>query len=315
MNASFRRALRKVDPNRTVAYFWPGAPVSLLRECSTLAIRTVREMINSPCAQARVLLDNAYSRRDMPATHSVTQAAVEHEAAELSEYDYIFASNPNVEEGLIGVGVSPAAVIPTAFGWTPERFANAESKPLGEGRVRAVFVGTLCVRKGVLDLLDAWQKAGVDGELVLAGALEPQIEATLRTHFADPSIRYLGFVNELGTLYRSSDVFIFPTYEEGGPQVTYEAAGCGLPIITTAMGAARLVEQGKTGVIVPAGDVPALTVAIRQIAHDVGARLRMAAAGELAAARFTFEQMGQYRGRLLGEIALGRVPAAESFDQ
>lgn len=307
MTAAFGRAIGKADPARTVAYFWPGSPVALLRRCKALGIPIVREMINAPCALAKRILDAAYERRGLAATHPVTQAAVDHETMELHEYDYVFASNPEVEKELRASGASDDRVLPAAFGWRPERFAAAAA-PRTEGRVRATFVGTLCVRKGVLDLMDAWREADVDGELVLAGAIEPQIEGRLRARFQPGRVTYGGFVDDPGTLYRSSDMFVFPTYEEGGPQVTYEAAGCGLPVITTPMGAARLVEHGKTGMIVPAGDVPALAQAIRAMARDPDARARMAAASRAAAARFTFERVGGRRGELLLEIALGRSP-------
>ena len=314
--ASFEKAVDRADPARTVAFFWPGAPVSLLRRCRRRGIPTVREMINSPCATAKPILDAAYARRGLPATHPVTQGAVDHEAAELAEFDHVFASNPQVEAGLRASGVAAEKILPTAFGWSPARFSAAASSPPPpqSGGVRATFVGTLCVRKGVLDLLDAWRDAGLGGELMLAGAVEPEIEPMLRSRFGADGVRHLGYVHDLGALYRSSDMFVFPTYEEGGPQVTYEAAGCGLPVIATPMGAARLVEDGVTGAIVPAGDVSALTDAIRAMAGDADGRARMGTAAREAAARFTFERVGGRRGALLREIALGRITATADED-
>ena len=57
----------------------------------------------------------------------------------------------------------------------------------------------------------------------------------------------IDFVADVRALYRTADVFVFPSLEEGGPQVTYEACGCGLPVITTPMGAAESARQNQEG--------------------------------------------------------------------
>ena len=100
-------------------------------------------------------------------------------------------------------------------------------------------------------------------------------------------------------LYQSSDLFVFPTHEEGGPQVTYEAAGCRLCVVTTPMGAARLVEDGRTGRIVEPGDAAGLCDVICELASDVAQRRQMAEAGRRAAARFTYPIVGPQRAGML----------------
>ena len=63
-------------------------------------------------------------------------------------------------------------------------------------------------------------------------------------------------------------MFVFPTLEEGDPQVTYEAAGCGLPILTTPMGAGRLIEDESNGLIVKPCDVDALAEALWRLVNS-----------------------------------------------
>ena len=89
---------------------------------------------------------------------------------------------PLVEVSLLEAGVEPARIIPSSFGWSPARFAVS---PGGHGRTegfRALFVGSVCVRKGVPQLLAAWEKSGVEGELVLAGRVENAIKPLLRSY-------------------------------------------------------------------------------------------------------------------------------------
>ena len=60
-------------------------------------------------------------------------------------------------------------------------------------------------------------------------------------------------------------MFVLPTLEDGLGMVLLEAQSCALPsIVTSSAGAAECVEPGKTGWIVPAGQVGALTSALEE---------------------------------------------------
>lgn len=267
LDRNFRRALEKADPNVTLAYFYPDPPVGLVELAHSRGIITVRELVNTACAAAGPILDRAYARLGLEPTHTVTQEKIDTETRELQAYDYFFAPNAEVEKSLSAMGFRPEQILPTSFGWNAERFRNKQrSGPMGAGGARFLFVGTLNVRKGVPELLEAWAAAGVQGELVLVGAIDEEIADIVERHTSTGRVRTPGFVTDVGELFRTADVFVFPTHEEGGPQVTYEAAGCGLPSITTAMGAGRIILDGETGIIVDAGSVPQLTNAIKLLA-------------------------------------------------
>jgi len=160
----------------------------------------------------------------------------------------------------------------------------------------------------VPELLDAWRDSGVDGELVLVGSVEPAIADLVDGHVRGGRVRLTGHVKDVGAKYGSADIFVFPTLEEGGPQVTYEAAGCGLPIITTPMGAARLVEDGRTGIVVAPGDRAQLAAALRTLGNDPGLRARYGEAARARSGEFDYRHVGLARGRRLAEIALNRQP-------
>lgn len=297
LGSQFRRALDHADPATTVAWFWPGSPVEAIAHARRRGILTVREMINSTLATSGPILDAAYARSSLPPTHGVTAATIADETAELGLYDYVFASNPEVERSLAELGISPERILSTTFGWAPPRFAGDEAIP--RVRFRAVFVGRIGVRKGVPDLLHAWQAAGVDGELLLVGTVDPEIAGLVDEHVAGGRVRLHGYAANPATVYRGSDVFVFPTLEEGGPQVTYEAAGCGLPVVTTPMGAARLVEDGRTGIVVPPADPEALATAIRGLADDADARRAYGVAAREASADFVYDRVGARRAAQL----------------
>jgi glycosyltransferase involved in cell wall biosynthesis len=299
----FRRALDRA-PAGSVAWFWPDAPIDLVRYARDRGMVTVREMINSPWAHARPILDAAFAAAGLPPTHGISEESIARENAELAQYDFVYACNGEVEEALRMRGIAESRILRSSFGWSRSRFPGRDRAESDGGPFRACFVGTVNVRKGIAVLLEAWRLSGIQGELLLAGTIEeglrPLVEQAIRE---GSGIVELGPLDEPAQLYRTCDVFVFPTFEEGGPQVTYEAAACGLPIITTPMGAARLVVDGATGLIVPPGNPPALADALRRMAGDPALRETMARAACHAVQKFEYRQVSEDRVRLLETIA------------
>src|SRR5690606_35735639 len=65
------------------------------------------------------------------------------------------------------------------------------------------------------------------------------------------------------------DVFALPSDLEGFGLVYLEAALQGVPSVGSASGgAADAIEDGRTGLLVPPGDIPALTIALRRLLAD-----------------------------------------------
>jgi glycosyltransferase involved in cell wall biosynthesis len=297
MAREFRRVAHQAESDKRIAYFWPGVPVEVVRLARAEGFVTVREMINSFRGSAKRVLDAEYRRIGLEPQHGISSASVAEEQEELVEYDYVFASNPLVEVSLGEAGVAPERVLSTSFGWSAERYpetARHEAARCSTG-FEALYVGTACVRKGAHLLLDAWEACGLSGTLTLAGDVEPVLAPQVEAAVASGRVRHLPYVTDINRLYRSADVFVFPTLEEGGPQVTYEAAGCGLPVVTTPAGAARLIVDGENGHVVAPASVEALVDAMTRLAADPGSRHRLGAAAADGARRFDYRSVGRQR--------------------
>jgi glycosyltransferase involved in cell wall biosynthesis len=292
VDSAFNEALQRYPSE--IAYFWPTPPIHLVRNAQKQGSITVREMINTPLRTAKAVLDEAYERIGIQSVNQITERDVEDECEELHLYDYIFASNGCVEKGLADLGIEKRRILRSSFGWSPHRFGPPQRRRT-DATFRALFVGHVCVRKGAIQLIEAWKMSGVDGELLMVGDVEPAIRDLVIQGTRAANIRLLGFVSELGSLYDSSDVFVFPTLEEGGPQVTYEAAGRGLPVVTTPMGSARLVEDGRNGFIVQPYDIEGLARSIRQLFSDRPLRQRLASQAAADAQDFAYERVGVSR--------------------
>ena len=155
---------------------------------------------------------------------------------------------------------------------------------LAEGqRVLGLF-GQLKAKKGGVFLLDALLRSGAaDGfHLLLAGWMEPEMEAWLREHEGEVQVTVLPFLDrfELLPWYAACDWLAIPSFYDGLPNVLVEAAALGVPMIAArAGGMADVLVDGQTAFLFEPGDEARCAWALQQAARlGEPARLDMAAA-------------------------------------
>jgi len=291
-----------------VAYLWSEVSLATAHELKRRGIPVVREKTNCHKATAYRLLEHEYSRVGVCPAHNLTPARIAKEREELDLADYVFAPSPMVEQSLTENGISTNKIIDTSYGWDPRRLqGNDRLLPSAPG-LTVLFVGSVSIRKGAHLLLEAWAKARIKGRLVLSG----RIEAGLATKFSDlldyPTVLRLGFVGVIGPLYRSADVFVFPSLEEGGPLVTYEALASGLPAVVSPMGAGRAVRDGQEGFVIEPHDVDAWVDTLRTLAASEELRRTMADAARARAKCFTWDLVAASRRESLLARFCGHAP-------
>jgi sugar transferase (PEP-CTERM/EpsH1 system associated) len=75
--------------------------------------------------------------------------------------------------------------------------------------------------------------------------------------------------SDVPEILRGLDCFVLPSLAEGISNTILEAMASGLPVIATEVGGnSELIEPGRTGELVPAGDVEAMAQSIVAYAHD-----------------------------------------------
>ena len=170
-------------------------------------------------------------------------------------------------------------------------------------KFRAIFSGALIERKGVHHLLEAWHRLNLpNAELWLVGSLHDEAKPHLKRFWRE-NITTFGFVRDPETYLSQSTVHVFPSQWEGSAKVTYEAAACGLPQITTRE-AGDVVRDGMEGIVIRPGDVDAIAAALEQLYRHPELVDRMSsAARQRVAENFTWDH---FRTRLLGayEVAM-----------
>lgn len=299
LDRQFIRRLRQLDPANTIVDVWPGWPSPIIAEARRLGFTIVRTMINSACAMSKGILDEAYRRHGLPPTHDVTEKLVRAETDELRQYDFIFSPSAEVDRSLAVIGIPNERVIHSSFGWDPARFTASTPAEKAEGRLRFLFVGSVGVRKGVPELLEAWRRAALpNAELLIIGNVEPAYADEFKVNLP-AGVTHMPFSMNIGGFYKSADVFVFPSLEEGAPQVIYEAAGCGAAILTTPMGQARMIEPDVNGLVVPPADAGALAEAMRRLAGDPALLARLKRAAAVSAKDFEYPAVGQRRATML----------------
>ncbi|MEC9342833.1 MAG: glycosyltransferase family 4 protein [Pseudomonadota bacterium] len=86
--------------------------------------------------------------------------------------------------------------------------------------------------------------------------------------------------SEMMDLYRALDIYVAPQRWEGFGVTPIEAMSSGVPVVATTVGTFKSqVVEGKTGYLVPPGNVEAITAAIRRLVDDPELRRKMGAAG------------------------------------
>ena len=169
------------------------------------------------------------------------------------------------------------------------------------------------MRKGLPWLLQAWVRAGVHGRLLLAGHIDARVRAEYANVLARADVVLLGHVADVGSAYRSADVFCFPSWEEGGPMVTIEAMGMGLPCIVTPMGSAGILSASSGGaIVVGPGDVEAMAAAMRRLGGHPEERRRLAEEGRRMASDYVWERVGLRRAEALRRLRAERLGAVPS---
>ncbi len=166
---------------------------------------------------------------------------------------------------------------------------------IGDDEVAVSFLGRLVLEKG-LDIFSGvateLQRRGVKHRILVIG------EGPARDWFAEavPHAVFAGFQSgdDLGRAVASMDVFFNPSITETFGNVTLEAMAAGVPVVAArATGAVGMVDDRRTGFLVPPRDVPAYADAIARLCEDAAMRWQMGIAGHEDAQGYQWDRANQ----------------------
>jgi glycosyltransferase involved in cell wall biosynthesis len=209
--------------------------------------------------------------------------------------DALIAVSPEVRDDLVELGVAPAEkIVVVRLGLDLDRRLSADAS--ARAAVRAElgipddgfligWLGRMTEIKRVDDLLAACSQLrakGVDAYLALVGdgPLRDELKGKAEALGIADRTRFVGFRESVGELYAAFDVVALTSANEGTPVTVIEALACGLPVVATDVGGVSdVVQDGRSGFLVPAHDVTAVAERLEQLAGDPKLRSVMGEAG------------------------------------
>lgn len=165
-----------------------------------------------------------------------------------------------------------------------------------------LFIGNIINTKGVFELVKAFhnlRKSESSPYLIMIGNGHDtsKIQEEITSRNLSESVLLPGYIpqEELPIWINASDIFVFPSYQEGLPNVVLEAMACRKPVIASRVGGIpEIVSDGVTGILVEPRNVHQLAQAMQTLLKNEDLCLKLGGAGEkLVNEHFTWERSAQ----------------------
>jgi glycosyltransferase involved in cell wall biosynthesis len=163
---------------------------------------------------------------------------------------------------------------------------------------RVAVVANLRPEKGhdvlidaAVDVLRHFPDAGF--ELVGGGPERETLVARAEARRVRGAFTFLGHREDVAARLAAADIFVLPSRSEAFPNAVLEAMTAGLPIVASGVGGiCELIDDNRTGLLVPAGDPRALADRLRLLMTDPALATRLGDAARAdARARYSFDRM------------------------
>jgi glycosyltransferase involved in cell wall biosynthesis len=232
------------------------------------------------------------------------------EAAWLARLRYrpfakVIAISEHVAEVLrkTGVGQKKLEVIRSAvdagiFPAEPDYAAFREEFLLDDGDFVIAMVAQFILRKGhrfLFDVIPKLRESYPNIRVVLfgRGPDEKKTRELAETLSLEGTVQFAGFRDDLDKYLPCFDLLVHPALHEGLGVAMLKAAAAGVPVLAfDTAGAREVVVHGKTGVLVPVGDLVSLQKAIAVLIDEPGMRREFGQAG---------------RQRMIAEFGVGKM--------
>ena len=309
-----RNSLRQLEdlPDNTIIFAYDTGALEVFEWCRERGFRCVLGQMDPGRVEIELVREE---EKCWPGWATcVTELPEEYSRRREREWalaDRIVVNSEFCREALVrqGVQTEKLVVIPLAFEMEDEaevrgqRTEDRGQKSVVSGQwsvvsgpqsstLRVLFLGQVILRKGIQYLVEAARK--LEKESVHFDIVGPIGISQKATASAPRNMTFHGPVSRDGTAgwYRKADLFILPTLSDGFALTQLEALAHGLPVIATP-NCARVVEEGKTGFIIPPRDPQALAEAILRFVRNPGLGWEMAPTCRDAVKTYSIDAYGR----------------------
>lgn len=147
-------------------------------------------------------------------------------------------------------------------------------------------MGRLVDQKDHVTLLNALRQLHEEHKVRLLimgeGPRRSELEKVVQTLGMEEQVDFLGFVSNPYSVLAECDIFVLSSLWEGLPTALIEAMAVGVPSVSTdcPCGPSEIIEDGKTGLLVPVGEANGLARAINRLIEDRELRRKLGDAGK-----------------------------------
>ncbi len=252
--------------DRWVAHHLPRAGADAVVACEISALATFRAarrlgmttILDAPSIH-RTAQDRLHGTADSPRLHARIAAIKD---GEVALADHVLTVSELARRTYLEAAVPAEKVHAVTLGADTDLFAPATAAPAPRSEFVFLFAGATLHRKGFDLLLAAFAQVAADdagARLRIVGPLGDS--APLLARYPDERIAVAGAVDQrqLAAELRGADVLVLPSRQDSFAMVVVEALASGVPVLVSDMvGARALVDDGRNGWVVPAGDGGAL---------------------------------------------------------
>lgn len=185
----------------------------------------------------------------------------------LTKANYFVVISSKIEDELIKNQVSPDKIIEIFNGVDTSKFCPvAPDKKLSlrsklgipKDKIIVTYTGMLVSWKGLPQLIQVWKKICVKHSnvyLIFIGegrgihSCELELKTFVKDNYLEEKVKFTGNVINTYEYLQSSDIFVFPSVDDGFSNSLIEALSCNLPVIVTS-NAKDIIKNGENGLII-----------------------------------------------------------------
>jgi glycosyltransferase involved in cell wall biosynthesis len=238
-----------------------GQALAQFRVARTSGFETIA-LVSANSHMRGVARQHALAHRQYPLEGSWAAHLLRRNLSEYAQAARIYVASRYIRESFLEEGFSEEKL--SDFPLTPDpRFEPSRDREVSD-RFEIVYVGSLAVHKGVPLLIDAIRRLPhTDMRLVLVGSWGTRgMRRFIQQACADDRRIEVRPGDPLPYLRRSR-LYVHPAYEEGFGYSAAEALACGVPVIVSEdTGMKDMIDGPRTGLVLPTGDLDALTETI-----------------------------------------------------
>ena len=267
------RRIEKLAGQIDIIHTWPQGALQTLKTAVRLGIPTVLERCNAHTRFAYEVVQKECDRLGvvLPPDHEHAYKAdvLRKEEEEFSLAHRILCPSEFVARTFLDKGFAREKLVLYRYGFDEKRcYPESKSRKRKAG-LTMLFAAGCAPRKGLHYALEAWLRSPAhnDGTFLIAGEFVPGYAEKLSSMLAHPSVRLIGYRNDLPDIMRQSDLLVLPSVEEGSALVTWDGRGCGcVLLVSDATGAP--CKHMENALVHKAGDVETLTRHITLLHED-----------------------------------------------